>query len=55
MAPAATETEFAQRSFDLDDFNYKSAVPRFHTAKQMAGFMLDLYESDKAAGIVTYV
>ncbi|MCR8847494.1 SDR family NAD(P)-dependent oxidoreductase [Rossellomorea sp. SC111] len=52
LAPAATETEFAQRSFDVTDFNYDGTVPQYHTAKEMAQFMLDLYDSDKVVGIV---
>ncbi|MCA0148334.1 SDR family NAD(P)-dependent oxidoreductase [Rossellomorea vietnamensis] len=52
LAPAATETEFAQRSFDVPDFNYDGTVPQYHTAKEMAQFMLDLYDSDKVVGIV---
>ncbi|MCC8434921.1 SDR family NAD(P)-dependent oxidoreductase [Brevibacillus sp. M2.1A] len=52
LAPAATETEFAKRSFDMDHFEYAGAVPKFHTAKQMAGFLLDLYDSEKVVGIV---
>lgn len=27
-------------------------MARFHTSKEMANFILDLYESDKAVGIV---
>ncbi|MBS2970080.1 SDR family NAD(P)-dependent oxidoreductase [Metabacillus sp. KIGAM252] len=52
LAPAATETEFAKRSMDLDSFEYEGAVPKFHTAKEMAGFMLDLYDSEKTVGLV---
>jgi len=52
LAPAATETEFAKHSFDLDEFQYEGAVPKFHTSKQMAGFILDLYDSNKVVGIV---
>ncbi|MEC0125069.1 SDR family NAD(P)-dependent oxidoreductase [Paenibacillus pabuli] len=52
LAPAATETEFAKRSFDVDHFEYDSTVPKFHTAAQMAGFLLDLYDSEKVVGIV---
>ena len=51
LAPA-TETEFAKRSFDIDEFQYDNVVPKFHTAKQMAQFMLDLYDNDKVVGIV---
>ncbi|TMU87534.1 SDR family NAD(P)-dependent oxidoreductase [Bacillus sp. BHET2] len=52
LAPAATETEFAQRSFDVNEFEYNGSVPQYHTAKEMAQFMLDLYDSDKVVGIV---
>ncbi|MBJ8008295.1 MULTISPECIES: SDR family NAD(P)-dependent oxidoreductase [Bacillus cereus group] len=52
LAPAATETEFAKRSFNIDEFQYDGVVPKFHTAKQMAQFMLDLYDNDKVVGIV---
>ncbi|MBN8191188.1 SDR family NAD(P)-dependent oxidoreductase [Bacillus sp. NTK074B] len=52
LAPAATETEFAQRSFDVNEFEYNGTVPQYHTAKEMAQFMLDLYDSDKVVGIV---
>ncbi|WP_273832237.1 SDR family NAD(P)-dependent oxidoreductase [Guptibacillus sedimenti] len=52
LAPAATETEFANRSMDVDNFEYEGTVPQFHTAKEMADFMLDLYDSNKVVGIV---
>ncbi|WP_160036427.1 SDR family NAD(P)-dependent oxidoreductase [Paenibacillus sp. An7] len=52
LAPAVTETEFEQHSLDLDEFQYEGQVPKFHTSKEMAGFMLDLYDSDKIVGIV---
>ncbi|MDQ0200789.1 SDR family NAD(P)-dependent oxidoreductase [Neobacillus ginsengisoli] len=52
LAPAATETEFAKRSFDVDEFQYEGMVPKYHTSKQMADFMLELYDSEKVVGIV---
>ncbi|UOQ44315.1 SDR family NAD(P)-dependent oxidoreductase [Halobacillus salinarum] len=52
LAPAATETEFAKQAIDVEEFNYNESVPQFHTAKEMAGFMIDLYNSDKVVGIV---
>lgn len=52
LAPAATETEFAKRSYDVDNFEYDNVVPKFHTAEQMAGFLLNLYDSEKVVGIV---
>lgn len=52
LAPAATETEFAKRSFELEQFEYKGVVPKYHTAKEMAEFLLNLYDSEKTVGIV---
>ncbi|MHA7965045.1 SDR family NAD(P)-dependent oxidoreductase [Paenibacillus sp. CAU 1782] len=52
LAPAATETEFAKVSFNVDQFQYEGVVPKFHTAQQMAGFLLELYDSQKVVGIV---
>ncbi|MGA4719958.1 SDR family NAD(P)-dependent oxidoreductase [Fictibacillus nanhaiensis] len=52
LAPAATETEFAKRSMDLEEFQYEGAMPKFHTAAEMANFLLDLYDSEKVVGIV---
>ncbi|PHE00726.1 oxidoreductase, partial [Bacillus pseudomycoides] len=39
-------------SYDVDNFEYDGIVPKFHTAEQMAGFLLDLYDSEKVVGIV---
>lgn len=52
LAPASTETEFIKRALDLEEFHYKGVVPKYHTAKEMAGFMLELYDSEKVVGIV---
>ncbi|AQY49812.1 short chain dehydrogenase/reductase family oxidoreductase [Listeria weihenstephanensis FSL R9-0317] len=52
LAPAATETEFAKRARDENEFEYEGRVAKFHTAKEMAGFLLDLYDSEKVLGIV---
>ncbi|MCA0991764.1 SDR family NAD(P)-dependent oxidoreductase [Pseudalkalibacillus hwajinpoensis] len=52
LAPAATETEFANRARDEDNFEYEGTVPQYHTAKEMADFMLDLYDSNQVVGIV---
>ncbi|MGX1193385.1 SDR family NAD(P)-dependent oxidoreductase [Metabacillus sp. SLBN-84] len=52
LAPAATETEFAKRSMDLEDFSYSQSMRKFHTAQEMAQFLLDLYDSSKTVGIV---
>lgn len=52
LAPASTETEFIKSAFGMDEFIYKGRVPQYHTAKEMAGFLLDLYDSDKVVGMV---
>ncbi|OIK12099.1 SDR family NAD(P)-dependent oxidoreductase [Bacillus sp. MUM 13] len=53
LAPAATETEFAKVSRDLEEqVKLEGLVPKYHTAKEMAEFMLDLYDSEKVVGIV---
>ena len=52
LAPAMTETEFVKTARELDDFSYSDNVQRYHTAKEMAQFMLDLYDSDKTIGKV---
>lgn len=53
LAPAITETEFVQKSIDTEGFDYKANMPKYHTAKEMAGFMVDLYEhEDVVVGIV---
>ncbi|MGW9527261.1 SDR family NAD(P)-dependent oxidoreductase [Paenibacillus terrae] len=52
LAPAITETEFVKNSTDAEEFDYKANMPKYHTAKQMAGFMVDLYDSNEVVGIV---
>ncbi|MFK4302494.1 MULTISPECIES: SDR family oxidoreductase [unclassified Paenibacillus] len=52
LAPAITETEFAKKSIDAEEFDFKANMPKYHTAKQMAGFMVDLYDSNEVVGIV---
>ncbi|RKN66047.1 SDR family NAD(P)-dependent oxidoreductase [Paenibacillus ginsengarvi] len=52
LAPASTATEFIKSALNLDEFRYEGVVPRYHTAEQMAGFLLELYDSDKIVGIV---
>src|SRR6478752_6761353 len=52
LAPAMTETEFAKSASDMKEFDYEANVPMYHTAKQMAGFMMELYNNDKVVGIV---
>ncbi|WML51676.1 SDR family NAD(P)-dependent oxidoreductase [Neobacillus sp. PS3-12] len=53
LAPASTETEFAKHALGLDEFSLEGVVPKYHTAKEMAGFMLELYDSEKVLGYVS--
>lgn len=51
LAPAATETEFEQTANELTEpVDYKQKLGRFHTAAQMAEFLLKLYDGDKTVG-----
>ncbi|KAB8126152.1 SDR family NAD(P)-dependent oxidoreductase [Gracilibacillus oryzae] len=52
LAPAVTETEFAHIAMDVEEFDVRENFGQVHTAKEVAEFMLDLYESDKVVGIV---
>jgi short-subunit dehydrogenase len=52
LAPAITETEFVKKSIDVEDYDYKANMPKYHTAKEMAGFMVQLYDSNEMLGIV---
>lgn len=52
LCPAMTETEFAQRAWNLKDFDYNTLGSKFHTSKEMANFLIELYNSDKIVGIV---
>lgn len=54
LAPAITETEFVKKSIDVEDYDYKANMPKYHTAKEMAGFMIDLYNSNDVVGIVDH-
>lgn len=48
LAPAATETEFEQTAHQSNKkVNYSEKFSHFHTAKQMAEFLLALYDGDK--------
>ncbi|WP_282068636.1 SDR family NAD(P)-dependent oxidoreductase [Bacillus pumilus] len=52
LAPAMTETEFAKHANDIKEFDYKANLPMYHTAKQMAGFMMEVYDKDEVVGVV---
>ncbi|PIK25497.1 SDR family NAD(P)-dependent oxidoreductase [Bacillus pumilus] len=52
LAPSATESEFAKRSLDVDQFEYEGNIKKYHTSKEMAACLLELYDHEKTVGIV---
>lgn len=55
LAPATTETEFEQTANELDmPVDYTQKQSRFHTASEMAAFLLHLYDSDKTVGEIDF-
>ena len=52
LAPAATETEFAQIANESESYDYKKGFGAYHTAKEMAEFLVELYQSDQIVGSV---
>jgi len=52
LAPAVTETEFEQNSLGIESFEYESNMTQFNTSKEMADFMMQLYDGDKILGLV---
>ncbi|PRS80156.1 MULTISPECIES: SDR family NAD(P)-dependent oxidoreductase [unclassified Bacillus (in: firmicutes)] len=52
LAPSATESEFAKRSLDVDQFEYEGNIKKYHTSKEMADCLLELYDHEKTVGIV---
>ncbi|NWK83435.1 SDR family NAD(P)-dependent oxidoreductase [Staphylococcus sp. GSSP0090] len=52
LAPAVTETEFEKTSLDIDDFEYQGNIAKYNTAKEMADYIVTLYDSEEILGIV---
>lgn len=52
LAPAATETEFGKTANHVSEYDYNKRFPVYHTSRQMAEFLLKLYDSDITVGIV---
>jgi len=51
LAPAATQTEFGKKANNADAYDYDQAFGAYHTSRQMAEFLLQLYDSGSALGI----
>ncbi len=52
LAPHATETEFGKITTGLEEFEYKKYYSKFHTANEMAEFLVKLYDSDATVGYI---
>lgn len=56
LAPGATETEFEQAAHEsAEHVDYAKKFHRYHTAEQMAEFLLKLYDSDKTVGEINFL
>lgn len=54
LAPAATKTEFGMAANNVSSYDYDKSFGKYHSSEQMAGFLLQLYDSDQTVGIVNY-
>lgn len=52
LAPAATKTEFGKVANQTDTYDYDQAFGTYHTSKEMAQFLLQLYDSKKTVGYI---
>ena len=52
LAPAATKTEFGKIASNAESYDYSSHFNTYHTAEQMADFLMRLYDSDDVVGKV---
>lgn len=52
LAPAATKTNFGNIANNIERYDYDKSFATYHTSKQMADFLLKLYDSNEVVGIV---
>ncbi len=52
LAPAATKTEFGMVANNVSEYDYDKSFRTYHTSRQVARFLLELYDSTKAVGLV---
>ncbi len=52
LAPAATKTEFGMVANNVSEYDYEKSFGTYHTSRQVAGFLLELYDSEKTVGLV---
>ncbi|MCI8983045.1 MAG: SDR family NAD(P)-dependent oxidoreductase [Hungatella sp.] len=52
LAPAATKTGFGMAANNVSEYDYDKSFGTYHTSRQVAGFLLGLYDSEKVVGLV---
>lgn len=52
LAPAATETEFGKIANHVSEYSYDEAFGNYHTSRQAAQFLMELYDSSCIVGLV---
>lgn len=52
LAPAATKTEFGKVANNVSTYDYDKTFGAYHTSKQMANFLIELYDSNESVGFV---
>lgn len=52
LAPTATQTEFGKIANNVSVYDYDRLFGTYHTSRQMAGFLMELYDSDQVIGAV---
>lgn len=46
------KTEFGMVANNVSEYDYDKSFGTYHTSKEMAGFLLKLYDSEKVVGLV---
>ncbi len=52
LAPAATQTEFGMIANDVNEYDYDQLFGTYHTSRQVAKFIMELYDSNYILGLV---
>lgn len=53
LAPAATKTEFGKVANNVDEYDYDKAFPNYHSAEQVASFLMELYDHNATIGYIS--
>lgn len=52
LAPAATKTNFGNTANSIKNYDYDKSFGTYHTSKQMAEFLMKLYDSKEVLGTI---